>query len=137
MIPVWQWRIQVLLHTGRIILNRDIDKFLQFRKLNDLIKFRFQKLLGISEHRTIQKNILTSCILRIKTGSQFQKRDQTSVSDHLAFGRLEYTGNYFEQSTFSRSIKSQDSYTVTFLYLKINILKSPEFIIFNFFFLRI
>lgn len=126
------------LHTGRIILNRDIDKFLQFRKLNDLIKFRFQKLLGISEHRTIQKNILTSCIhAESKPAPSSRRGTRRPFRIHLAFGRLEYTGNYFEQSTFSRSIKSQDSYTVTFFHLKINILKSPEFIIFNFFFLRI
>ena len=51
---------------------------------------------------------------------------------HMTLCRLEYTGNHLKKSTFSSSVKTKDTYTVSLFHAEAYILQSPEFIVLDF-----
>ena len=114
-------------HTAGIRLYRLIHEFTDICKTQDIIHSGIDFLSGKSIHGSIQINILNSGVLSIETGSQFQQCGNSSVYIHLAFCRIQNTGNNFQHRGFSGTVRTDNADGFSTSYMEADI---PQCIMF-------
>jgi len=68
--------------------DRGIEEFLHLCKGDDLVELGSYLCPAHSEDGTIEKNVLSSCKLRVETGAHLQKTGDTAVDVDLSRGRF-------------------------------------------------
>ena len=119
-------------HTGRISFDRLINEFSQFREGHNLLVLALQKLLAVAHDRAVEKNILSSGKLVVKSASQLQHRGYTSGCDHRAAGRPVDTGDTFQQRGFPGPVGPDHPDDLSPLHLKAYIVKRIKILILQF-----
>ena len=79
-------------------------------KIQDILQPGINLLSGKSHHGAVQIYIFDTCVLHVKTGSQFQKRRNPSIYNYLASCRIQYACNNLQDSGFTGTVCADDSH---------------------------
>ena len=60
------------IHSRRIMFDRRVEKFFDFRKCHDLVELAFDFRLAHSENRAVEKNIFAPGQFGVKTRPDFE-----------------------------------------------------------------
>ena len=85
------------LHTGGIVLQRNIYKLAKLGELHDLIEFFFHEFARMSKHRSIEENIFRPGILHVEAGTKLNHRCKHPLFLNRSLCRFEYTCNHLHQ----------------------------------------
>jgi len=79
---------QSCVHPRAVALGRRIDELLDLGKAHDLVEAAGNLRAAHSKNRTAQENVLASRELRMKSGSHFEQRSNTTIDLSAAMRRL-------------------------------------------------
>src|SRR5271157_1173847 len=71
-------------HAAAVALNWSVEKFLDPREINDLVKFLFDLLARHSEDSAVEKDVLAASELGMEAGADFQQAGNTPMNIDLA-----------------------------------------------------
>src|SRR5215469_11610087 len=114
------------IHARRVALNRRVEKFLDLREGDNLIKFTADFRAGHAEDRAIQVDILAPGQFRMKAGADLQQACDAPINCDPAFRRLGYAGEDLEESAFASAVSADYAQHLTALYLEADILERPK-----------
>src|SRR5215469_9642284 len=89
------------IHAARIALNRCVEKFLNSRKIDNLIKLLSDLGTFHTQDRSIQEDVLTPSKLRMKSGTNLEQTSHSAVQFDLSLGRVCNQREDLEQRRFT------------------------------------
>src|SRR5215471_12913796 len=70
---------QAHMHPAGIMLDRSVQKFLDFRKVDDFIKSPINLLFLHAQDSAVEINVLTPSKLRVESGADFEERPHAPI----------------------------------------------------------
>ena len=95
-------------HTARVALYRCIQKFLDSRKLYDLIKSSANICFCHSEYRTVDIDILSTGKLRMEPGPDLQQAGNAALVMNNTVGWRSDPAENLKQSAFPSAIRANE-----------------------------
>ena len=117
---------QASLHSGGIILDRGVEEALKLRELDNFIEMLLHEFSRMSEHRPIQKDILSRRQLLIKARTEFDHRCNLPPDLNGSLIRLQNACDHLEQRTLTGTICPDQPPGLTPLHMKIHILQRQK-----------
>ena len=114
------------LHTGRIILNRRIQEFLDLGEFDYLIKMSLHELPAVPQHSPVQENILPGCHFEVKARAQLDHRSDRPAHPHRPAVRLQNPRDRLEERGLARPVPADQPPRLALLHMKVHILQREE-----------
>jgi hypothetical protein len=117
---------QACVHAAAVSLRRSVDELLDLRKVHYLVESPRNLAPAHSENRAAEKNVLTACELRMKSGSNFEQRPDSAIDLGASVSRLRNARENLEQRALPRAISPDDSNDFAFANIEAHIAQRPE-----------
>ena len=114
------------IHSARISFDRRVNKLLQLRKSQNLIKLRGNFMLFHPQNDAIHKDVFAAGQLRMKTRAHLQQRTHAPINDGPTGGRFRDAGQHLEQRGLARAIPTDNPHHLPLLHIKGHIAQRPE-----------
>src|SRR5215213_432507 len=96
-------------HSTRVTLHRRVEKLLDFRKRDHLIKLAIDLRLLHSEDCTVEIDVFTTGQLRMKASADFEQRADTPVNFSASTCGPGYTRQDSEEGALAGAIQTDDA----------------------------
>src|SRR5689334_16583410 len=106
------------IHSARVILNRCVDKLINFCERYNCIELLHNLLSSHSKNCAVQKNVFASRQFRVKTRADFQKAGQATANSRASQCWHSNPGKDLEQCTLAGAVTSDDTDCISLFNLK-------------------
>src|SRR5688572_20698056 len=106
---------QANIHAAGVVLDRGIEKFLDFGKCGNLVKFPGDFGPPHAKDRPVKINILAAAKLGMKAGPHLQQCSDAPIYFSLSDCRIRNPREYFQECALSRAIATDYSEDLTLL----------------------
>src|SRR6476620_2452796 len=113
-------------HAARIALNRGVDKFIDFSKVDDLIEPALNFGTTHSENGSVEKDVVAACQLRMEPRADFEQTADASLEPHFSIGWCRDSRDDLQKGGLSCSIDSDHSHGTSRLNLEGDVLERPK-----------
>src|SRR5438045_8139915 len=103
-----------------------VNKFSNFREVDDLIKLPINLELLHSQNRAVQIGVLASGQFSMKAGPHFEQATHASSNSRSPFSGSRNARKHFEQGRFTGAVAADHADDFAALHLKRNVLKRPD-----------
>ena len=110
------------------MLDRRIDKFFHFSKVNDLIELLANFALRHSENCAVEVNVLPPGELRVEARSDLEQARDTPTQQDAPFCRLGDAAQDLQQRALSGAVATDDTENLALFDLEAHIPKRPKFL---------
>ena len=97
-------------HAAGVELHLRIDEVLDLAELHDVVEDPLDHLLGESQHRAVEEDVVATGELRLKSGPELQQRREAAANMDLARRRLQDAADALEQGRLARSVVADESH---------------------------
>src|SRR5262245_45669666 len=105
-------------HTRRVSFDRSIDKLLELGESNDSVETPADLFPRHTQNRTVQINVLTASKILMESGTDFDKRRDTTRHMNRAPGRPHNAGKQLKNGALARSVGTDDAEGLASLHTK-------------------
>src|SRR5581483_3434387 len=113
-------------HAARIELYGDVDEPLDPRELDDLIEAACDLGAAHPEDRPVQHYVVAARQLRVKAGSDFEQRAESSADLRAALGRIGDAREDLEERRLAGAVRADDAEDLTLPHVERNVTERPE-----------
>ena len=113
-------------HTRGVVLHGHVEEVAQLGEVHNLVKVFFHELLGVTQKRTVEEDVLTRGELEVETSAQLNEGRDVTTNCHGALRGLEHAGNDLEHGGFTGTVGSHQADDLALLNLEAHVLQSME-----------
>ncbi len=113
-------------HAGRVTLHRRVDERLDFGEGDDLIELAADLRARHAEDRAIEKHVLASRQLGMKSDSDFEQTRDASEQMQLALGRLGDVADDLEERALARAVSPDHAEDFGVVQIERDVAQGPE-----------
>src|SRR5690349_2075622 len=106
-----------------------IEKFCDAGKRYNLIELSLDLRASHSENGSVQKHVLPSRQLWMKSRSDFEQAGNAAAQADPALGRLRDPGENFEKGGFASAVAADDAEGISLRQFEVHVLQRPEFLL--------
>jgi hypothetical protein len=117
---------QADVHSTGVSFHRRVQKLFDFRKGDDLIELALDLAPAHAQDGAIEEDIISAGKLRMETGADLKETPYSAAKVGAARRRFRDAGKDFQQSGFAGAVPADDTYSLTRLDLKADILEGPK-----------
>lgn len=115
-------------HARGKVLHGHVDEVRQLCKVDDFLEVLIDELLGVSEQRAVEVNVLARGELQVKARAELDERRDVAPHDAFALARLENARDDFKHGGFAGAVRSHQAHDFAGLHLKGDVLERAELV---------
>lgn len=113
-------------HARGEVLHGHVHEVGQLGKVDDLLEVRVDELLGVTEERAVEVDVLAGGELEVETRAELDQGRDVTADDALALAGLQHAGDDLEHGGFAGAIGANQAHDLAGLHLEGDVLECAE-----------